>query len=82
MNIMEALKEEMNKSLKETYENGDKQLGKKMYKIVQDLKVKIESIKKTQAKGNLEIKNLGTPILGTTEAEYKRRKIKSQTLKK
>lgn len=53
-----------------------------MNKTHQDLKVKIESIKKTQAKGNLEIKNLGTPILGTTEAEYKRRKIKSQTLKK
>jgi hypothetical protein len=31
-----------------------------MNKSVQDLKVEIESIKKAQTKGNLEMKNIGT----------------------
>lgn len=57
MNITEVLSEEMNKSLKEANEN--KQWKEILNKTVQDLQVEIESIKKTQTEGNLEIKHLG-----------------------
>ena len=45
-NMIEVLKEEITKSLKDIYENTNKQ-WKEMNKTVQDLKVEIESIKKT-----------------------------------
>jgi hypothetical protein len=48
----------MNKSLKEIQKNTNKQL-KKTKKTVKYLKLEIESIKKTLAKGRLEMKNLG-----------------------
>jgi mRNA-degrading endonuclease RelE of RelBE toxin-antitoxin system len=47
MNIIKGLKEETNKSLKEIQENRNKQC-KEIFKTVQDLKLEIESIKKTQ----------------------------------
>ena len=50
MNMLEVLKEEMNKSLQEIH----KTQWKEMHKTVQGLKVEIESIKKTQTEGNLE----------------------------
>jgi hypothetical protein len=46
INMIEVLKEDMNKSLKEIYENTNK--WKEMNKIIQDLKLEIESIKKTR----------------------------------
>ena len=46
------LKEEMNKSLKETHKNTIKWV-KEINKIVQDLKMEIETIKKTQTEGIL-----------------------------
>jgi hypothetical protein len=46
-----------------------------MNTTVQDLKVEINSIKKTQAKGILKIKNLGIQTIrtGTTEASFTNR---------
>ena len=57
MKMMEALKEEMNKSLKENQEKA-KQL-KETNETLQELKIKIEAIKKAQTEGILEMKNLG-----------------------
>jgi len=56
----------MNKSLKESYENTSVQ-WKEITKTMQDMKMEIESTKKTQTEGNLEMKNLGT-WTGTSEA--------------
>ena len=56
--MIEALKEEISKSLKETEENTIKQV-KEINKTVQDLKMEIEAIKKTQTEGILEMENLG-----------------------
>ena len=63
--MIEAFKEEMNKSLKEIQENTIKQV-KEMNKTVQDLKMEIEAIKKTQTEEILEMENLGK-ITGTTD---------------
>ena len=46
MKTLEALKEEINKSLKEIQEIINKQV-KEMNKTIQDLKMKMEAIKKT-----------------------------------
>ena len=46
MKMIEALKEEMNKFLKEIQENTSKE-GKKMSKILQDQKMEIETIRDT-----------------------------------
>lgn len=54
-NVIEILKEGMNRALKEIYENTSMQ-WKEMNKIAQDMKVDVESIKKTQPEGNLEMK--------------------------
>ena len=54
-NAIEILKEGMNRSLKEIYENTSMQ-WKETNKIAQDMKVEVESIKKTQPEGNLEMK--------------------------
>jgi hypothetical protein len=55
---VEALKEETQKPLKELQENTIKQ-AKKMKKKIQDLKMKIETIKKSQRETTLELENLG-----------------------
>ena len=55
---VEALKEETQKSLKELQENTTKQV-KELNKTIQDLKMEIETIKKSQRETTLEIENLG-----------------------
>ena len=56
MKIIESFKEDINNSLKEIQENTGKQV-KELNKVIQEIKE--ETIKKTQMKENLEIKNLG-----------------------
>jgi hypothetical protein len=51
---LEALKEETQKSLKELQENTTEQV-KELNKTIQDLKMEIETIKKSQRKKTLEI---------------------------
>ena len=63
--MIEAFKEEMNKSLKEIQENTFKQV-KDMNKTVQDLKIQIDAINKIQTEGILKMENLGKRI-GTTD---------------
>ena len=48
----------MNKSLKEIYDNIIKQV-RKMNKTVQELKMEIETIKKTQKETTLKLENVG-----------------------
>jgi chromosome segregation ATPase len=55
---IEDLKEEAQKSLKELQENTTKQV-KELSKTIQDLKMEIEIIKKSQRETTLEIENLG-----------------------
>jgi uncharacterized protein YlxW (UPF0749 family) len=55
---LEALKEETQKSLKELQENTKKQV-KELNKTIQDLKMEIETIKKSQMETTLEVENLG-----------------------
>jgi DNA anti-recombination protein RmuC len=55
---LEAIKEETQKSLKELQENTSKQV-KELSKTIQDLKMELETIKKSQRETNLEIENLG-----------------------
>ena len=55
---LEALQEETQKSLKELQENTTKQ-AKELNKIIQDLKMEVETIKKSQRETTLEIENLG-----------------------
>jgi chromosome segregation ATPase len=55
---VEALKEETHKTLKEIQENTSKQV-KELNKTIQDLKMEIETIKKSQRETALEIENLG-----------------------
>lgn len=55
MTMIEVLKREMNKSLKESYKNTSKSWSK-MNKTVQDLNLEIKSIKKTQS-GNEIFRN-------------------------
>jgi chromosome segregation ATPase len=55
---LEAFKEETQKSLKELQKNTTKQT-KEMNKTIQDLKMKIEKIKKAQRETTLELENLG-----------------------
>ena len=58
MKIIESFKEDINNSLKEIQENTVKQV-KELNKVIQDLKVEVETIKKTQMEANLEMENLG-----------------------
>ena len=60
-----VLKQEINKSIKETYENTNKQ-WEEMNKTFQSLKVGIELIKKIQTEGNWKMKSIGTQS-GTSE---------------
>jgi DNA anti-recombination protein RmuC len=55
---LEALKEETQKSLKELQKNKIKQV-KEMNRIIYELKMGIETIKKSQRKTTLELENLG-----------------------
>jgi hypothetical protein len=55
---VEVLKQESQNSLKELQENTTKQ-GMELNKIIQDLKMEAETIKKTQRKTTLEIEILG-----------------------
>jgi DNA repair exonuclease SbcCD ATPase subunit len=55
---LEALKEETQKSLKELQENTTKQV-KELNKTIQDIKMEIQTIKKSQRETTLEIENLG-----------------------
>ena len=55
---VEALNEEKQKSLKELQENTSKQV-KELNKTIQDLKIEVETIKKSQRETILEIENLG-----------------------
>ena len=57
MKIIQSFKEDINNSLKEIQENTGKQV-KELSKVIQDLKVEVETIKKTQMKANLEMENL------------------------
>ena len=61
-----VFKEETNKSLRDIQENTIKQV-KEIDKNVQDLKVEINAIKKTQAEGILKMENLWKKM-GTTGA--------------
>ena len=54
---VEDLKEETQKSLKELQENTTKQV-KVLNQTIQDLKVEIETIKKSQRETTLEVENL------------------------
>ena len=56
--MIEVFKEETNKSLKEIQESTIKH-EKEINKTVQDLKMKIEAIKKIQTEGTVDMKNLG-----------------------
>lgn len=67
MTMIEVLKKEMNKSLKESYKNTNKPWSK-MNKTVQDMNMEIKSIKKTQS-GNEIFRNL----TGTSEARITNR---------
>ena len=58
MKIIESFKEDINNSLKEIHENTNKQL-KELSKVIQDLKMEGERIKKTQMEATLEMENLG-----------------------
>ena len=53
--MIEAFKEDVNNSHKETQENTIKQV-KELNKTVQELKMEIEAIKKIQMEANLEMK--------------------------
>ena len=55
---LEAFKEETQKSLRELQENTTKQVME-LNKTIQDLKMEVETIKKTQRETTLEIENLG-----------------------
>ena len=58
MMMMEDYKKEINNSLKEIQENTSKQV-KELNKTIQDLKMEVETIKKSQRETTLEIENLG-----------------------
>ena len=58
MKLIESFKEDTNSSMKEIQENTGRQV-KVLNKVIQDLKVEVETIKKTQMEANLEKENLG-----------------------
>ncbi|KAL6081948.1 hypothetical protein STEG23_002202 [Scotinomys teguina] len=79
--VIEALKEEMKNSLKELEEQTKKleenkesqeKAIKQMKETVQDLKIEIQTIKKIQSEGRLEIENL-TKRTGTTDTSITNR---------
>jgi hypothetical protein len=68
---VEALKEETQKSLKELWENTIKQV-KGMNKTTQDLKMELETIKKSQRETTLKLENIGK-ISGVIDASITNR---------
>jgi chromosome segregation ATPase len=58
MIMMEDYKKDINNSLKEIQENASKQV-KELNKTIQDLKMEVETIKKSQRETTLEIENIG-----------------------
>jgi gas vesicle protein len=58
MMMMEDYEKEINNSLKEIQENTSNQV-KELNKAIQDLKMEVETIKKSQRETTLEIENLG-----------------------
>ena len=70
---VEALKEESQKSLKALQENTTKQV-KKLNKTIQDVKMEVEIIKKSQREKTLKIENLGKRSEVIDATEYKRQK--------
>jgi methyl-accepting chemotaxis protein len=58
MKLIESFKEDINNSLKGIQGNTGKQ-EKELNKVIQDLKLVVETIKKTQMEANLEMENLG-----------------------
>ena len=57
MKIIEFFKKDTNNSLKEIQKNTGKQ-AKELNKVIQDLKVEVETIKKTQMEATMEMENL------------------------
>ena len=79
---LETLKEETQKCLRELQENNTKQ-EMELNKTIQDLKMEVETMKKTQRETTLGIETLGKKS-GTIDAsatEYKRWKTESQVQK-
>jgi len=68
---LEALKEETQKSLRELQENTNRQV-KELNKTIQDLKVEVETIKKSQRETTLDIEILGKKS-GTIDASISNR---------
>ena len=58
MILVEDFKKDISNSLKELQENTTKQV-KELNKTIQDLKMEIETIEKSQRETTLEIENLG-----------------------
>lgn len=77
MNKIEILKKETNNPLKKSW----KTQGKKINKTAQDLKLKTESIMKTQPEEILEIKKKIGILTRTTKASFANRiqKMKERT---
>jgi archaellum component FlaC len=72
MMIMEDYKKEINNFLKEIKESISNQV-KELNKTLQDLKMEVETIKKSQGETTLEIENLGNkPLMQAIPTEYKR----------
>jgi hypothetical protein len=71
MKILESFKENNNNSLKEIQENTGKQV-KELNKAIQDLKLEVETIKKTQIEANLEMENLAKRS-GITDITFTKR---------
>lgn len=65
MDMIEILEEKIHKFLNEN----TNQQQKEMKKTVQDLKVKIDSIRKTHSEVKMEMRNLGTPT-GNSAASF------------
>ena len=76
MKIIEAFKEVSNNPLKEIQENTGKQV-KELNKEIQDLKVEVETIKRTQMEANLDMKNLGKRS-GITDVSITNRMIEER----
>jgi hypothetical protein len=73
MMIIESFKEDINNSVKGTQENTGKHM-KELNKVIQVLKVEVETIKKPQVEANLEMENQGkgSGITDVLPTEYKR----------
>jgi archaellum component FlaC len=71
MKMIKDFKKDINNSLKEIQENTGKQV-KELDKTIQDLKIEIETIKKTQRETTLEMENLAKRS-GVTDASITNR---------